>query len=107
MGIWIKIRYSKIRFSDLENKQNEFLNKLNKKKIGKKTKEQKEVIKNLEKFYISREEVINFIKDYTRLVFDSKYNAKNKTKGEGLKNINTQTNASKVTNSFCTSKSQK
>ena len=42
-------------------KKNEFLNKLSNIKIGKKTTKQKEVINNLEKFYTSREEVINEI----------------------------------------------
>ena len=41
------------------NKQNEFLNKLNNIKIGKKkTTKQKGVINNITRFYLSREEVI-------------------------------------------------
>ena len=51
------IKSSQIKLSDVKNKQNEFLNELSNIKIGKKTAEQKEVIKNLEKFYNSREEV--------------------------------------------------
>ena len=43
------IKNSQIKFSELENEQNEFLNKLNETKIGKKTTRQKEVIKNLNK----------------------------------------------------------
>ena len=54
------IKNSQIKFSEVKNKQNEFLNKLSNIKIGKKTTEQKEVINNLGKFYNSREEVINF-----------------------------------------------
>ena len=54
------IKNNQIKFSEVKNKQNEFLNKLSNIKIGKKTIEQKEVINNLEKFYNSREEVINF-----------------------------------------------
>ena len=54
------IRNNQIKFSVVKNKQNEFLNKLNNTKIGKKTIEQKKSIDNLEKFYISRQEVINF-----------------------------------------------
>ena len=50
-----------MKFSKVKNKQNEFLNKLSNIKIGKKTTKQKEVINNLEKFYTSREEVINEI----------------------------------------------
>ena len=55
------IKNSKIKFSEAKNKQNEFLNKLNSIKIGKKNTEQKELINNLEKFYNSIEEVINFL----------------------------------------------
>ena len=52
----------------------------------KKTAEQKEVIDNLNKFYNSREEVINFFRDYIEMLSDANYNAKqNETKGKGLK----------------------
>ena len=52
----------------------------------KKTDNQKEVINNLENFYISREEVINSSIDYGRIVLDASYKSKqNKTKGKGLK----------------------
>ena len=76
------IRNSMIKYSEVRNKQNEFLNKLNNIKVGRKTPEQKEVITNLEKFYNSREEVISFFKDYIETLSDANYNAKqNKTKG--------------------------
>ena len=52
------IRNSQIKFSEVKN---EFLNKLNNIKIGKKTPEQKEVINNLEQFYNSREETICYL----------------------------------------------
>ena len=52
------IKNNQIKFGEVKNKQNEFLNKLSNIKTGKKTDEQKEVINNLEKFYNSREEVI-------------------------------------------------
>ena len=65
----------------------------------KKTPEQKEVINNLEKFYLSREEVINFFRDYIEMLSDAK---QNETKGKQI----TKTNASKITNSSCTSKSR-
>ena len=58
------IKNSQIKFSEVKNKQNEFLNKLSNIKIGKNAPEQKEVIDNLEKFYNSREKVINFFRDY-------------------------------------------
>ena len=80
------IKNNQIKFSEAKNKQNEFLNKLSNIKIGKKTLEQKEVINNLEKFYNSREEVINFFRDYIEMLSDANYNAKqNETKGKGLK----------------------
>ena len=80
------IKNSQIKFSDVINKQNKFLKKLNEVKMGKKTIGQKEVINNLEKFYKSREEVIKFFRDYTEMLSDANYNArKNGTKGEGLK----------------------
>ena len=80
------IKNSQIKFSEAMNKQNEFLNKLNNIKIGKKTIKQKETINNLEKFYNSREEVINFFRDYIEMLSDAKYDAKqNETKGTGLK----------------------
>ena len=54
------IKDNKIIFDDVIKKQHEFLNKLSNIRIGNKNQEQKEVINNLEKFYISREEVISF-----------------------------------------------
>ena len=52
----------------------------------KKTIEQKETINNLEKFYNSREEVINFFRDYIEMLSDANYDSKqNETKGTGLK----------------------
>ena len=54
------IKSSWIKFSEARNTQNQFLNKLSDITIGRKTTEQQEVINNLEKFYNSREEVINF-----------------------------------------------
>ena len=52
----------------------------------KKTLKQKEVVNNPEKFYLSREEVINFFKDYGKMVLDAAYKSKeNETKGTGMK----------------------
>ena len=65
------IKNNQINFDDALKRQNEFLNKLRFIKIGKKTLEQKEVINNLEKFYISREEVFNFFRDYGKMVLDA------------------------------------
>ena len=44
------IKNSQIKFSETKNKQNEFLNKLNEVKIGKKTSKQKGVINNITEF---------------------------------------------------------
>ena len=75
------IKNNQIKFSEVKNKQNEFLNKLNEVKIGK-----KEVINNFNKFYNSREEVINFFRDYIEKLSNANYDAKqNETKGTGLK----------------------
>ena len=44
------------------------------------------MINNLKKFYNSREEVINFFRDYIEMSSDVNYDArKNETKGKGLK----------------------
>ena len=76
------IKNSQIGFSEAKNKQNEFLNKLANIKIGRKTLEQEKIIDNLEKFYFSRQEVINLFRDLS----DANYKTKqNETKGKGLK----------------------
>ena len=50
--------------------------------------EQKEVITYLENFYKSREKVFNFFKDYTKVMIDSNYEAKqNETEGTELKTL--------------------
>ena len=54
------IRDIKIGFSEAKNKQNDFLNRLSNIKIGRKTLEQEKIINNLERFYVFRQEVINF-----------------------------------------------
>ena len=80
------IKNSQIKFSEAKNKQNEFLKKLNEVKMGNKAIEQRETISNLEKFYKSREEVINFFRDYIEMLSDANYDArKNETEGKGLK----------------------
>ena len=52
------------------------MNKISDVKIDKKTPEQKEMINNLEEFYHSREEVINFFKDYLEMILNAGYEAK-------------------------------
>ena len=60
------MKNSQIKFSHAKNKQNNFLKKLNEVKMGNKTIKQRETISNYEKFYNSREEVINFFRDYVK-----------------------------------------
>ena len=83
------MKYNQIKFSEVKNKQNEFFEKLNNVKIGKKKPDKlRKVIDNLNKFYNSREEVINFFRDHIEMLSDGNYNAKqNETKGTGLKII--------------------
>ena len=80
------IKNFQIKFSEAKNKQNEFLHKLNNIKIGKKTTEQKETINNIKNMYNSREEVINFFREYAEILSNANYNSKqNETEGKGLK----------------------
>ena len=58
------IKSNQIKFSEVKNKKNEFLNKLSNIKVDNKTSKQKEVINNLENFYNSRKEVISFFRGY-------------------------------------------
>ena len=54
--------------------------------MGKKTDEQEKVIDDHNKFYNSREEVINFFRDYIEMLSDANYDAKqNETKETRLK----------------------
>ena len=70
------LKNTQIKLSDARNSQNEFLNKLSNIKIGRKTVEQEKIINNLEKFYYSRQEVINFFRDFTEMLSDANYKAK-------------------------------
>ena len=78
---------NKINFNDVIKRQNEFLYKLSNIKIGKKK------LLNKEKrcwypwkIYLSREETINFFRDYGKMVLDAAYKSKqNETEGKGLK----------------------
>ena len=64
------IKNNQIKFSEVKNKQHNFLKKLNELKVGKKTYELKKVIDNLDKFYLSREEIFleTILKCYLMLV---------------------------------------
>ena len=56
------INYNQIKFSEVKNKQNNFLKKLNEVKIGKKLMNNKKWSIILKNFTNSREEVVNFFK---------------------------------------------
>ena len=52
----------------------------------KKNAQQKETINNIDKFYKSRQEVINSFRDYVEMLSDANHNSKHsETKGTGLK----------------------
>ena len=70
------ISNSQIKFSEVKNQQNEFLNKLSNIKIGKKIQKQNKVINNLETFYKPREEVINFFRNYFEMLSHANCDAK-------------------------------
>ena len=52
----------------------------------KKNAQQKETINNIDKYYKSREEIINSFRDYVEMLSDANHNSKHsETKGTGLK----------------------
>ena len=77
------IKNNQIKFSELKNKQKDFLKKLNELKIGNRNAEQIEVINNINKSFNSRKEAINFFRGYIEMLSDANYNEKQG--GEGLK----------------------
>ena len=80
------IRDGKVGFSVVKDKPNNFLNKLTNIKIGRKTQEQEKIINNLERFYVSTQELINFFRDYIEMLSHENYCAKqNETKGTRIK----------------------
>ena len=81
-----QLKNGQVKYDDVLKRQEELLKKLNEAKIGRKTDDQKEVINNLDIFYHSREDVFNFFRDYTGMMFDCSYQAKqDETKETGLK----------------------
>ena len=77
---------NQIKFSEVKDKKNEFLNKLSNIKIGKKPQNKKKLLIILKNFTILREEVINFFRDYIEMLSNANYDSKHtETKGKGLK----------------------
>ena len=83
-----KLKDNRIRFSDALKKQ-ELLKKINEVKIGHKNTEQEKVVKNLEGFYKSRENVFNFFQFLIvlkcSLMLVRKQNNETEQGGTGLK----------------------
>ena len=76
---------NQINLDDALKRQNKLLRKISNVKMGKKTDNKKKVINNLENFYISKEEIINFYRDYGKMVLDAACKSKqNETEGKGL-----------------------
>ena len=81
-----KIKNNQIKVSEVENKQNEFLNKLTNIKIGKKTTEQKIVIMILINFTVLEKKLLIFLETIMKMLSDANYDArKNKTEETRLK----------------------
>ena len=78
-----EIRNNRLRFKDALKKQKGLLKKINEVKIARKTFQQEKVITNLENFYNSSEEVIKFFRDYTKMMLDGSYNAKQNETEQG------------------------
>ena len=79
------IKHKDITLSQAKENQAELESNLSEIKIGgKKSSAQKKVIKNVEKFRDSRQAAIIFFKDYSSMVINAAYDAKQK-KGTGLK----------------------
>ena len=74
--LFAAIKDNQTKFSEAKNKENEFLNKLNNIKVGKKKTKQRGMINNITRFYFSREEVTNFFKDYIEMLSDANYDSK-------------------------------
>ena len=80
-----KIKISQIKFSEVNNKENEFLNNLNNVRIGKKLSNKKKRLITLKNFYKSKEEVINFFRDCIEILSDANYDSKHsETKGTDI-----------------------
>ena len=81
-----KIREGKIDLANVRNNQQKFKSFLGKIRKGNKSKERKNTLYNIEMLYEARNEAIKFYDDYSLIMSEAKYKAKqNETKGMGLK----------------------
>ena len=84
--LFIAIKNNQTGHDEAIKKTRWVLNNLNNIKIGKKTTKQKRVANNITRFYNSRKEIINFFRDYGKMILDAACKSKqNETKGKGLK----------------------
>ena len=85
LGIINKIRDDKTHLPDVKNNQQKFksyLGEIKNQKSQKKSKEQKNILYNIEMLYKARNEAIKFYDDYSLMMSEAKTKA---TKGTGLK----------------------
>ena len=104
LGLFNSIKDGYINIKKAEENEKELRSDLNEKTKGKwehKSEEQKSVIENVKMFYKGRENVIKFYNGFSLMISMAKYSSWGKTQ-----NINTQTNAWKITNISCTCKSR-
>ena len=89
LGIINKIRDGKKDLAEIKNNQEKFKYYLGEiKKGAKKSKEQKNIIYNIEMLYKARNEDIKFYDDYSLMMSEAKTKAQqNETKGTGLKTL--------------------
>ena len=76
------MRDGKIDLSDVKNNQEKFKSYLGEIKKGKKSKEQRNTLYNIEMLYKARNEAIKFYDEYSLMMCEAKYGA---TKVTGLK----------------------
>ena len=84
LNIINKIQNGEISLADVKNNQEKFKSYLGEIKKGKKSKEQKSTLCNIETLYKVRSEAIKFYDDYSLMMSEAKTKAK-ATKGTGLK----------------------
>ena len=103
LGIINKIRDDKTHLPDVKNNQQKFksyLGEIKNQKSQKKSKEQKNILYNIEMLYKARNEAINFYDDYSLIMFEAKVKA---TKGTRFKILSPK-QMLQITSSSCTSK---
>ena len=69
------MRYGKIDLSDVKNNQEKFKSYLGEIKKGKKSKEQRNTLYNIEMLYKARNEAIKFYDGYSLMMSEAKYRA--------------------------------